>query len=59
MSFSRLIGQNDLKIRLRNEYKGDPNHAAIFTGAKGSGRHEFAREYAKALMCSEPTDDGA
>lgn len=59
MSFQRLIGQKDLKIRLKHEYLGDPNHAAIFTGAKGSGRHEFAREYAKALMCSSPTDDGA
>ena len=38
---------------------GDPYHAVLFTGEKGSGRHEFAREFAKALLCSSPDENGA
>lgn len=59
MSFNRLVGQNDIKIRLKREYLGTPSHAVLFTGSEGIGKHEFAREYAKALMCSAPTDSGA
>ena len=59
MSFQRLTGQNEIKIRLKHEFLGDPSHAVLFTGEKGSGRHEFAKEFAKALLCSSPTDDGA
>ena len=59
MSFKRLAGQKDIKIRLRHEYMGDPHHAFLFTGAEGSGRHEFSREFSKALLCSSPNEDGA
>ena len=31
----------------------------MFTGPIGSGRHVFAEEFAKALMCDEPGEDGA
>ena len=59
MSFTRLIGQEAVKKRLAQEITGNPCHASVFTGVKGIGKHEFAHEYAKALLCSEPTSDGA
>lgn len=58
MSFDRLVGQKDIKIRLSREYMGTPSHAVLFTGSEGIGKHEFAREYSKALMCSAPTVSG-
>lgn len=59
MSFSRLIGQKNIKLRLSKEIMGQPSHAVLFTGSEGIGKHEFAREFSKALMCSNPTEDGA
>ena len=59
MSFAEITGRTAIKKRLINEIKGSPCHASVFTGVKGSGKHLFAHEYAKALLCSSPTDDGA
>ncbi|MCQ2466373.1 MAG: hypothetical protein MJ166_02525 [Clostridia bacterium] len=58
MSFDRLVGQKDIKIRLSREYMGIPSHAVLFTGNEGIGKHEFAREYSKALLCSSPVASG-
>lgn len=59
MPFSAIIGQEQLKRRLGSFLTGDPGHACLFTGPSGIGKTLAAREYAKALLCREPSADGA
>jgi DNA polymerase-3 subunit delta' len=59
MSFSSIVGQAEVKERLGHALAGSPGHAYIFTGPKGIGRTSLAREFAAALLCSQPGRDGA
>ena len=59
MAFSDLTGQKNLKSRLASAVSERQSGTFMFTGPVGSGRHVFAEEFAKALMCSEPGPDGA
>lgn len=59
MAFSDLTGQKGLKIRLASAVSERQSGTFMFTGPMGSGRHSFAEEFAKALMCEEPGKDGA
>lgn len=56
--FSTLTGQQDLKARLGKALEELPGHAFIFAGPKGIGRHAFASEFARGLLCSNPGPDG-
>ena len=59
MALTALIGQHKLKTILAGEARHRHAGTYILTGAKGMGRHSFAEEFAKALMCEAPNDDGA
>lgn len=59
MALSSLTGQHKLKTILAQEAKQRHAGTYILTGAKGMGKHSFAEEFAKALMCEDPGEDGA
>lgn len=59
MAFSDLTGQKSVKSRLASAMSERQSGTFMFTGPVGSGRHAFAEEFAKALMCNEPGPDGA
>ena len=59
MSFNSLIGQKELKALLASEASCRHSGSFMFTGEAGSGKHLFAEEFAKALMCEHPGRDGA
>jgi len=59
MGFSSLYGQNQVKQRLGASIIGESGHAFLFLGPKGIGKKTFARAFAKALLCQNPTTDGA
>ena len=59
MAFSDLTGQKSIKSRLASAVSEKRSGTFMFTGPIGSGRHAFAEEFAKALMCSDPGPDGA
>ncbi len=59
MAFSDLIGQDKLKERLVAEAKAPHVASYILSGPEGFGKKSFAREFAQALLCENPGDDGA
>lgn len=59
MAFSALVGQHELKSRLGSILGSEPGHAYVLTGPEGIGKSTFAAEFAKALLCQEPGEDGA
>lgn len=59
MAFSDLTGQKGIKTRLASAVSERQSGTFMFTGPVGSGRHVFAEEFAKTLMCEEPGKDGA
>ena len=58
LSFAAVIGQDKNKQRLLKALP-EPGHAYIFTGPQGVGRTYMARNFAAALLCSEPDAAGA
>ncbi|MBR5974163.1 MAG: AAA family ATPase [Clostridiales bacterium] len=58
MAFSELIGQKNAKSRLGAALTADPGHAFVLVGPPGIGKKSLAREFAKGLLCSHPTQDG-
>ena len=59
MAFSRITGQNQIKLRLSAEAQRRGSGAYMLTGPEGSGKRLLAEEFAKALMCSDAGIDGA
>ena len=59
MAFSSVIGQKYALERLGTLFSGEPGHAYLITGPSGIGKTLIARETAKALLCSQPSSDGA
>lgn len=58
--FDRIIGQETARRILLNAVRDrEPAHAYLFLGLEGTGKTIAAREFAKALNCEAPTDDGA
>ena len=59
MGFNQLTGQETIKNRLK-DITADPSACSLlFTGPEGIGKHLFARETAKAILCENRKADGA
>ncbi len=56
-AFNGLIGQDDVKARLRGFLNERNGHAFIFAGPEGIGRRSFARSFAASLLCLAPEDE--
>lgn len=58
MRFSEVIGQEQVKIQLRNMVEsGRISHTMMFAGPKGSGKLPLALAYAQYLLCQNPTPE--
>lgn len=58
--FDRIIGQDTAKRILLRAASGDqPAHAYLFLGLEGTGKTTTAMEFAKALNCEAPGEQGA
>lgn len=60
MQYNEVIGQEEIKARLRQELKdGRVPHARLFRGPEGCGKLPMALAYATALLCQNPKDGEA
>jgi DNA polymerase III subunit gamma/tau len=58
-NFKNLVGQDHIRTTLLNAIKsGNPSHAYLFCGPRGTGKTSTARLLAKALNCVDPAEDG-
>lgn len=59
MSFKKIPGQSKTKRILKDTIKkGRISHAYLFTGNKGLGKSEMAREFAQAIFCNKNISEG-
>jgi len=57
-NFNDLIGQDQVKITLKNALKNDRvAHAYLFAGPRGTGKTSTAKVFAKSLNCANPSAD--
>lgn len=59
MGFDKLTGQEAVKSRLRDITAAPSACSLLFTGPEGIGKHLFAMETAKAILCTDRKADGA
>ncbi|MCX7986813.1 MAG: DNA polymerase III subunit delta [Bacteroidales bacterium] len=60
MKFSEVIGQNNIKERLRQMVKESRiPHAMLFAGTEGTGGLPLALAFAQYIMCNNRTDNDA
>ena len=59
MGFDSLTGQEAVKSRLKDITAAPSACSLLFTGPEGVGKHLFAKETAKAILCEKRTRDGA
>jgi len=48
-----LIGQDELRACLDKVFKKSSGHAFVFVGPDGIGKHSFAFEFAKGVLCEK------
>ena len=52
MNFEKLIGNEKVKQNLINALeKNNISHSYMFIGTKGIGKKEFAKAFAKGILC--------
>ena len=52
IGFNRILGHENIVHSLKNSIIGERvNHAYIFSGEKGIGKHTLAKAFAKTLNC--------
>ena len=57
MKFDELIGNEKIKLNLIKTLKNNTiSHSYMFIGTKGIGKKEFAREFAKGILCINEPD---
>lgn len=57
-SFQTLVGQDNIARTLKNSIaRGQLAHAYLFCGPRGVGKTSTARIFAKAINCSNPSED--
>jgi len=59
MGFDSLTGQEAVKSRLKSITANAGSCSLLFSGPEGIGKHLFARETAKAVLCKDRKADGA
>ena len=59
MGFDSLTGQEAVKSRLKDITAAPSACSLLFTGPEGIGKHLFAKEAAKAVLCMDRKADGA
>lgn len=58
-NFNNLVGQDHIKTTLLNALKeGHPAHAYLFCGPRGTGKTSTARLLAKAINCTNLSEEG-
>ena len=56
MTFEELIGNNKIKQNLQRILSSNKiAHSYMFVGNKGIGKKEFAKEFAKGILCLNET----
>ena len=57
--FSDVKGQDHIVTTLKNQLKTQRiGHAYLFTGTRGTGKTTMAKIFAKAVNCTNPTENG-
>jgi len=52
LAFENIIGNNKIKKTLSNIIeKNTISHSYLFSGISGIGKKEFAKEFAKMILC--------
>ena len=59
MGFDQLTGQEAVKARLKDITSAPSACSLLFTGPEGIGKHLYARETAKAVLCMDRKPEGA
>ena len=59
MGFNSLTGQEAVKSRLKDITAAPSACSLLFTGPEGIGKHLYAKETAKAILCMDRKPDGA
>ncbi|MBP3810597.1 MAG: hypothetical protein ILA15_07715 [Clostridiales bacterium] len=59
MGFDQLIGQEAVKARLKDIVSAPSACSLLFSGPEGIGKHLYAKETAKAVLCQHRNAGGA
>ena len=58
-TFDSVIGQDHIVRTLKNQMKTERvSHAYLFCGTRGTGKTSTAKIFARAINCTNPTEDG-